>query len=196
MQGSISERFTQYTAASGGPWITRNEVRSKENLPPIEGGDDLIVPLNVAKEGEDSPALPAPNVMPIQDPNKPPQDGSYREQPKSLMNGGERDLIRIIDHHYDRQEAKVLTTKSTEVVRAEHWRRELADDIRAVFGEDVNADKVANGITNQTLRALDGTEPRKAYEQLRSDAERWASDIDRARVMLVAASLLDASEGE
>ena len=87
LRGDISERFSQYTAAAGAPWLLRNEIRAKENLPPIEGGDELILPLNVAKEGEDSPALPAPNVMPIQDPNKPPQDGSYREQPKALVPG-------------------------------------------------------------------------------------------------------------
>ena len=84
LRGDITERFSQYTAATGAPWLLRNEVRAKENLPPIEGADDLILPLNVIEEGEQSPALPAPNVMPVQDPNKPPQDGSYREEPKAL----------------------------------------------------------------------------------------------------------------
>lgn len=79
LRGDPIQRFQAITAAVGAPWLLRNEARAMENRPPVEGGDDLIVPLNVIEEGPDSPARPAPNVMPIQDPNKPPQDGSHRE---------------------------------------------------------------------------------------------------------------------
>lgn len=78
LQGDLENRYPQFTASAGAPWLTRNEVRAKENLPPIEGADDLILPLNVMEEEPGSPALPAPNVMPPQDATKPPADGSYR----------------------------------------------------------------------------------------------------------------------
>jgi hypothetical protein len=44
------------------------------NLPPIDGADEIITPLNVTVG-----AKPSPQVMPPQDANKPPQDGSYRQ---------------------------------------------------------------------------------------------------------------------
>ena len=154
LRGDISERFSQYTAAAGAPWLLRNEIRAKENLPPIEGGDELILPLNVAKEGEDSPALPAPNVMPIQDPNKPLQDGSYREQPKALkaqvpgaVDPADRivhyqprlraDMARqrrnashlqtVIFKQYRRQESATKSHKAT--FDRERWDREMIETI-------------------------------------------------------------------
>ena len=110
LRGDITERFSQYTAATGAPWLLRNEVRARENLPPVEDGDELIVPLNVVAGEEDTPALPAPNVMPIQDPNKPPQDGSYRPEPAE--NGKARKAVpgavdpdSRIDHYQPRVRA-------------------------------------------------------------------------------------------
>ena len=72
-----NERLRALTSASGRAVMLTNEARAKLNLPPIDGGDELVTPLNVIV-GE----KPSPQVMPIQDPNAPPQDGSYRsDQP-------------------------------------------------------------------------------------------------------------------
>ena len=93
LRGDPVARFAAITSAVGAPWMTREEARALENLSPDPEGD-LITPMNVIVG--DNPK-PAPNVMPIQDPNKPPQDGSFREEPKQLKRGyygddpGERD---------------------------------------------------------------------------------------------------------
>lgn len=55
LKGSFEERASILQASVGGPWLTRNEARADNNLPPIEGGDDLIVPLNVVEGGQASP---------------------------------------------------------------------------------------------------------------------------------------------
>ena len=55
LKGSFEERASILQSAVGGPWMTRNEARSDNNLPPIEGGDDLITPLNVVEGGQASP---------------------------------------------------------------------------------------------------------------------------------------------
>lgn len=60
-------------SAAGAPVMTRDEARAKINLPPKPGGDELITPGNVTVGGK-----PSVGVMPVQDPNRPPQDGSYR----------------------------------------------------------------------------------------------------------------------
>ena len=52
LKGSFEERAAIIQASVGGPWLTRNEARADNNLPPIEGGDTLIVPLNVAEGGQ------------------------------------------------------------------------------------------------------------------------------------------------
>lgn len=55
LKGSFEERASILQSAVGGPWLTRNEARADNNLPPIEGGDELIVPLNVTEGGQASP---------------------------------------------------------------------------------------------------------------------------------------------
>jgi hypothetical protein len=72
------DRLAALVSATGRPVMLTNEARAKLNLPPVDGGDELVTPMNVIV-GE----KPSVDVMPVQDPNKPAQDGSYREQPKA-----------------------------------------------------------------------------------------------------------------
>ena len=55
LKGSFEERASILQSAVGGPYMTRNEARADNNLPPLEGGDELIVPLNVTEGGQASP---------------------------------------------------------------------------------------------------------------------------------------------
>lgn len=55
MMGSWKEESEVTSRAVGGPIMTRNEARARRNLPPIDGGDELIVPLNVTAGGKASP---------------------------------------------------------------------------------------------------------------------------------------------
>ena len=64
LKGSFEERAAILQAAVGGPWMTRNEARADNNLPPIDGGNDIIVPLNLSTGNEiateSTPEEPAP----------------------------------------------------------------------------------------------------------------------------------------
>ena len=61
MNGSFMEQAVILSTAIGGPWLLRNEGRAKQNLPWIEGGDELITPLNVTEGGLASPHDTAPD---------------------------------------------------------------------------------------------------------------------------------------
>lgn len=60
LRGSFTERAEVISRAVGAPWLTRNEARAMDNKPAIDGGDELIVPLNVLVGGRASPADTAP----------------------------------------------------------------------------------------------------------------------------------------
>lgn len=47
LRGDTKTRYEAYSAAVGGPWLEVNAARRLENLPPIEGGDDVLQPLNM-----------------------------------------------------------------------------------------------------------------------------------------------------
>lgn len=52
MAGSFIDQAQIGQQATGGPWMTRNEFREKfQQLPPIEGGDEIVIPLNVVIGG-------------------------------------------------------------------------------------------------------------------------------------------------
>ena len=55
LTGSFEERADAIHKAVGGPTMTVNEARALDNRPPIDGGDALIVPLNVTQNGTQNP---------------------------------------------------------------------------------------------------------------------------------------------
>lgn len=59
LQGDFEEQATQLFQAVGGPYMTPNEARSKTNMPPIEGGDVLLAPLNMGAAGNSGPEADA-----------------------------------------------------------------------------------------------------------------------------------------
>lgn len=62
LRGRFEEQAAVTSTAVGSPWMTRNEARAMNNLPAVDGGDDLIVPLNMTTEGaeDDPPGDPQP----------------------------------------------------------------------------------------------------------------------------------------
>lgn len=57
LRGDTASRYAAYTSAVGGPWMVANEARGKENMNTIEGGDELLRPLNTTAAGAKPVAL-------------------------------------------------------------------------------------------------------------------------------------------
>lgn len=64
LAGSFAEQASYLQKAVGGPYMSRAEARAIQNLPKLEGTDELIVPLNVSEGGLASPADTNPNDAP------------------------------------------------------------------------------------------------------------------------------------
>jgi HK97 family phage portal protein len=147
-------RLQALTSATGRPVMLTNEGRAKLNLPPVPGGDELVTPGNVIVG--DNPK-PSPAVMPIQDPNGPPQDGSYRE-PKALVKAEERlpqlhpsrkgDIDRqhaaidkaqaVVERHLNRLERSLKNQKAA--TDWDRWDREFSDDLHGLVERIVEAE--------------------------------------------------------
>ena len=61
LAGSFEEQASYLSQSTGGPWMLRNEARARMNLPAVEGGDELIVPMNVTEGGLANPHDTAPD---------------------------------------------------------------------------------------------------------------------------------------
>lgn len=148
------DRLKSLVSASGRPVLTTNESRAMVNRPPIKGGDELVTPANVLVGDNPKPSV---DVMPIQDPNGPLQDGSHRTQPKALAKAEEyvpepqlvpsrkADLDRqhrnidlaqaAVERHFNRLE-RSLRGKAAQTDWS-RWDREFADDIHKLVQDIV-----------------------------------------------------------
>ncbi|MFJ1830575.1 phage portal protein [Streptomyces sp. NPDC088178] len=60
LRGSFTEQATLLQTAVGAPYMLRSEARAVQNLPRVDGTDELITPLNVLVGGLASPTDTAP----------------------------------------------------------------------------------------------------------------------------------------
>ena len=51
MRGETQSRYEAYSKAINSGFMTQNEVRRRENLNPLPGGDEIMLPLNMVKAG-------------------------------------------------------------------------------------------------------------------------------------------------
>ncbi len=52
LRGDLDKRYASYAIAKQNGWLCVNEIRRYEDLPPIEGGDEYYVPLNMVPIGQ------------------------------------------------------------------------------------------------------------------------------------------------
>ena len=156
LKGSFEERAAIMQASVGGPWLTRNEARADNNLPPIEGGDELIVPLNVMEGGQ---ASPQDTHMDEQEPMMIQQncrcshhksDNVFYVKVRSTKEEDER-MAEAMSKFFKRQADSVLPkigAKSAKWWDEERWDSEFADDIEPVMND------IADAHGKETARAI------------------------------------------
>lgn len=168
LAGSFEEQAQALQSAVGGPWMLRNEARAMNNFPGVDGGDDLIVPLNVVTGGLASPNDTAPNN---------PDNGPSNGQPPKAVDA------EVLRNYFARQARVVksrLSTGSTadDLIDAARWDAELIQDTGCApaAGAAVNARTRAD-----LAAALAAANPRTAVAALFSScietrAERIARE--------------------
>ncbi|WP_328660379.1 phage portal protein [Nocardia salmonicida] len=77
LRGSFEEQARVMQTSTGAPWLTRNEARARANLPAVDGGDELVVPLNVLIGGQASPTDSAPEPKSIDEALRDPEFADY-----------------------------------------------------------------------------------------------------------------------
>ena len=171
LKGSFEERASILQAAVGGPWMTRNEARADNNLPPVEGGDELIVPLNVLEGGQSSPQdthMEEQEPMAIEENGAPKilaksEAEKLRVKARSTQEEDEK-MAGVLRAFWKRQAKAVLSrigAKSAKWWDEERWNKELTDDIEPLIDSiaDAHGEEVAKAIgseyrTDQTRKYL------------------------------------------
>lgn len=116
LRGDTLTRYQAYSIGIQNSILTPNEVREKEDLNPVDGADDLLVPLNMMQAGQEPPA-PAEE-----------QPGEERAAPDAET----RDDKRIVELRQVRQRAIARYVRLFEEAAGRLVKRETADIRRAV----------------------------------------------------------------
>lgn len=130
LRGSFEEQAKVISTATGAPWQTVNEARALFNLSPVEGGDEMVRPLNVLYGGQSSP-----------------QDGGGVEQ---SMKGYEP----VIRAFIVRQSEAVCAKRDNGAKNwwdRDRWDRELIEDLTKAGMQEHPAFSVARDVNTRAF---------------------------------------------
>ena len=192
-EGTYEEKIATLSSAVGAPFLSRNEARARLDLPAIEGGDDLITPLNVLTGGLASPRDTDPTIERY---NSAPQhilkkSETRKSRGKPTEEEGEQ-IASVYRSFFKRQRDSVLpklTAKTAKWWNEERWNKELAEDLyEKAFGLSVST-------ARETVKKLwDNGEydPDRTEEFIRSMCRRRAEMVNQTTYK----ELLEALEAE
>ena len=152
LKGSFEERASILQTSVGAPWLTRNEARADMNLAPVEGGDELITPLNVATNGVPSPD----DSYTYEGVDNQAKSGTHRISPICSCKSCKDNEVRIkgrsdkeedervteaLQKFFKRQarsvlpnlKAKHFKAEEETIWNAERWNKELAEDLYPIL---------------------------------------------------------------
>ncbi|MDT0270576.1 phage portal protein [Streptomyces sp. DSM 44915] len=197
MSGSFEEQAAAASTATGGPWMTRNEQRARFNLPQIEGGDELITPLNVTEGGQASPrdSAPPPSAAPEGQASRAGRSKHRRLRVKARAPVEyERRYEETLTRFFERQQRSVMSRAGAAKRRAGVLAKASVSEVfdRDRWVSELSADLYALGLATSVAAAT------AALDALDADPETYNEDATlewlAAHAAAVAASVNAATE--
>ena len=204
LKGNFEERASIIQTSVGGPWLTRNEARRDNNLPPIDGGDELIVPLNVITGGQASPTDTHSGGM-AEHPVLTMLEKSQRrfkadDEPEEILVPGarvtkkEQDAVgELLEKFFKRQGKSILPKigADSDWWNAERWDKELAEDLEPVFNEiaEKHGSAMARAMGSEFVKEM-------IVNYLRKVAQERAKTINNETRNKIQTAIDDAEEDE
>lgn len=200
LKGDFEQRASAMQSSVGGPWLTRNEARRDNNLPPVPGGDELIVPLNVISGGQASPTdthmgqNAAPAACKCGMHTKAAEEENEEIVTDAKVSKKEQDEVgAVLEKFFKRQQKSIASRIGADADwwNADRWNKELADDLEPVLDgiADRHGEAVAKAIGTEYI-----VERTKAY--LRALAEGRAGAINGETRKKLQQAMDDLEEGE
>lgn len=144
LKGSFEERASIMQAAVGGPWITRDEARADNNLPPLPDGQGarIITPLNISTGDERAAEPVGLSDEPAEGPSENAQASVEKKAAEMVRIKAKSDesenkkMSDALRKFFKRQEASVLPklgSKSESWWDEDRWNEELTDDLEPII---------------------------------------------------------------
>lgn len=142
LKGSFEERAQILQASVGGPWLTRDEARADNNLPPLPNGQgaEIITPLNVELGGQASPQDTHMNQLSGVVQTK-SDDPEICIKARSSKDEDEK-MADVLKRFFQRQQKSVIPKMGAKTAKwwdKKRWDKELADDLEEEMDEVADA---------------------------------------------------------
>lgn len=134
-EGTFEEKVSALASATGAPFLSRNEARARLDLPSIDGGDELIVPLNVLTGGLASAHDTDPTVERFNAATTPEVKSEPEERERKASGDPDEEEAKKLGDIYRaffKRQAKSVLPKigaKAEWWDEERWNRELTEDL-------------------------------------------------------------------
>lgn len=201
LNGSFTEQAAVLQASVGAPYLSRNEARARLNLPPIDGGDELVTPLNVLIGGQASPQDSVPDsrlltgaqsAQPAEAKTAQPDDAKALRRSRVLAErraaAGEFETILVASFERQRRSvsaklgAKQKSAQKADVgdvFNRERFDAELAADLRPAMKK----------AARKMAATVGPWDPENAASYFDTTAENFAVSINDATEARLAAAL-------
>lgn len=187
-EGTYEEKISTLVSAVGAPFLSRNEARARLDLPAIEGGNELITPLNVLTGGLTSPRDTdtsaerlnsiasridaAENLLGLKSADK-----KTDEEAEGIKVSAEPDeeeqkkLIKVYRTFFKRQAKSVLPKlgAKAEWWDEKRWNKELSEDLFDV------AIKISEGTARAAIKDLWGEDGEYDVERTEAYIKKMCS---------------------
>lgn len=218
LAASFEEQASVLQSACGAPWLLRNEARARLNLPAVDGGDELVVPLNVIEGGLASPNDTDPTVERYSAPAAskaaaPCACCGKKETPDATRHGegvcvlakaspeAEKDVAEALERFYSRQATSVanqlagMASGGIDLYGTmgwwdkDRWVRELGDDLmKACQQPGTDAARTALTALGGDASALDSA---RLKREIRAMCAQRADDIVQSTFEALVGDLRD-----
>jgi HK97 family phage portal protein len=187
LRGSFEDQARILQTSTGAPWLTRNEARARQNLPAIDGGDDLITPLNVLVGGQASPTdSGTQNQSTAPAPASKAPNGAPLVKSADLTGGWDEKAQEILRRFFARQARSVTASigPKADWWDQDRWDRELGADLYRLAAACVEQ------MGRDAVRSL-GLDPDQDWDQDRTlnylkavtaSRARWVNETTRRQI--------------
>lgn len=191
LSGSFEEQAAVMSTSTGRPWLTVNEARARQNLPAIEGGDELIIPMNVTVGGQASPRdTGSQNEVPgtpDRATSAPPGALQLKAPRRTARDEATEAVAEVLAAFWKRQGAALRSKKAGPDWDTERWDKELTEDL-LVVSRDVSLEAALDALK------ANGEDPNKynlarTMAYLREASYRTASTVNQSTKEALAEAL-------
>ena len=162
LRGDLQSRYQSYSIARNWGWLSVNEIREKENLNPIDGGDVYMQPLNMQALGTDPASAPATDPSLIATTPAPAAPAPAQPEPTPPTRSNESILLRLLDDAGERLQSiecsavKRFANKPSEfLAKLDHFCTEHRSRVVAAYAPVLEAFGMSADLDHHVGRHLD-----------------------------------------